>query len=64
VKIDTSLFNNKKTILLDSIYKNVFLDKKKINKNPRFISLRKVHKPIIKEIHNESLLAETISQFI
>lgn len=64
VKIDTSLFNNKKIVLLDSIYKNVFLDKKKVNKNPRFISLRKVHKPKIKEIQDVSLLAETISQFI
>lgn len=64
VKIDTSLFNNKKIVLLDGIYKNVFLDKKKVNKNPRFISLRKVHKPKIKEIQDVSLLAETISQFI
>ena len=63
-EIDQNLFKNKKTILLDSIYKNIFLDKKKINKNPRYISLKKLYKPQIKEIQDTSLLAETINKFI
>jgi len=63
-KINLTSFSNKKTVLLDSIYKNIFLDKKRINKTPRFISLRKIHKPKIKEMENLNLLTETISQFI
>lgn len=42
------------------IFVNVFLDKKKINKNPRFISLKKIYKPSIAEIDDMSILNETI----
>ena len=63
-KISLPSFNIKKTVILDSVYKNIFLDKKRVSKTPRFISLRKMHKPKIREMENLNLLAETISQFI
>ena len=37
-----------------------FLDKKKIRKNPRYISLRKLGKPKVSEIDDYNLLNETI----
>ena len=45
----------------DEIYKGVFLDKKKINKNPRYISLKKFEKPRISEIDDYNLINETIT---
>lgn len=46
------------------IVQNVFLDKKKINMYPRYISLKKFYKPMIKEIDNMNLLNETIYKII
>jgi len=46
--------------LHDEIYKGVFLDKKKIKKNPRYISLKQAGKPRISEIEDYNLLNETI----
>lgn len=48
----------------NEIYKNVFLDKKRLNKNPRYIFLKKIGKPVTKEIDNYNLLNEVIFKFI
>ena len=44
----------------EGIYKGVFLDKKNKNNNPRYISLKKINKPSIKEILDYGLLNDTI----
>lgn len=46
------------------IVQNVFLDKKKISVYPRYISLKQIYKPKIKEIDNMNLLNETIYRII
>lgn len=48
----------------DEIYKFIFVDKKKIGKYPRYISLKKKGKPKIKLIDDFNLLNETISKFL
>jgi 3-dehydroquinate synthase len=50
--------------LIDQIYNSIFLDKKKINKYPRYISLKTMHKPKIKEIQNTGDIIEIIKAFI
>jgi 3-dehydroquinate synthase len=52
--------SNIKQRIHDEIYKGVFLDKKRIKKYPRYISLKKPGKPQIKEIDDYNLLNETI----
>ena len=42
------------------VYKGIFLDKKTKYKNPRYISLKKIHKPQIKEVSDYGLLNDTI----
>ena len=49
-----------KNNLQNSIYKNIFLDKKRANKNPRFISISGLQKSKIKEIIDYDHLNETI----
>ena len=46
--------------VVEGIYKGVFLDKKNKNNNPRYISLKKIYKPQIKEILDYGLLNDTI----
>ena len=48
----------------NEIYKNLFLDKKRINENPRYIFLNKIGKPKIKEIENLNSLNDVIYKFI
>ena len=48
----------------NKIYEGIFLDKKKINKYPRYIFLSKKYKPQIKEIKNFDLLNHTIKYFL
>ena len=48
----------------EGIYKGVFLDKKKKNNNPRYISLKKIYKPKIKDILDYGLLNDTIYKII
>ena len=48
----------------DEIYKYVFVDKKKIGKFPRYISLNKIGNPKIKLLNDFNLLNETISKFL
>ena len=55
-------FTNKQK-LVDEIYRGVFLDKKKISKYPRFISLRKIYNPKIKEIEDTGKILEVIKLF-
>lgn len=49
-----------KNNLQNSIYNNIFLDKKRANKNPRFISISRLQKSKIKEIIDYDHLNETI----
>lgn len=50
--------------LQHSIYKFIFYDKKKINKHPRFISLKKLYRPRIEEMKNLDMIDHAIYQFI
>jgi len=50
--------------LQNYVYKFIFYDKKKINKNPRFISLKNLYKPKIKEMTNQDMIDHTIYKFI
>ncbi len=50
--------------LHNSIFKNIFLDKKRVGKNPRYISIKKLHQPQIKEIKDLNFLNETILETI
>ncbi len=59
-KIDAKKFNLNKINLQNNIYKNIFLDKKKIDKFPRYISLKKVGKPKVKKIEDFDFLNDTI----
>ena len=45
-------------------YKYVFLDKKKINNYPRYVSLKKDYRPKIEEMKNNELIDESIFKFI
>ena len=64
IKIEVGKFKNKKQILLNSIYRNIFLDKKKISNNPRYIFMKKIYHPKIKELENNDLILQTINNFI
>ena len=63
-KLEMKIFNNKKQILLNTIYKNIFLDKKKISRYPRYISLKKIYQPKIKELDNNDLILQTINNLL
>jgi 3-dehydroquinate synthase len=54
----------KKQNLLDSIYKNIYLDKKKINNYPRYVFLKKKFFPKIKNIEDANLLVDTINEIL
>ncbi len=56
--------NISKSKIQNEIYKNIFLDKKRINKNPRYICLKKIGKPQIKEIEDLNSINEIIYKFI
>ena len=42
------------------IYQNIFLDKKRIDKYPRYISVKKIGVSKIKEMKNLDLINDTI----
>ena len=70
-KLPTNLKNiiNKKNIknlknLKEKIFKNIFLDKKKINKYPRYVNLVSVGKSKITEMKDFKRIKETINQII
>ncbi len=64
IKIDNGIFNKKKQILLDKIFKYIFLDKKKISRYPRYISIKSAYHPRIKELQDSNLIIQTINRFI
>tara|TARA_B100000029_G_C17275433_1_gene851451 strand:- start:91 stop:807 length:717 start_codon:yes stop_codon:yes gene_type:complete len=64
IKIDKGEFKNKKQLLLNKIYKYIYLDKKKISRFPRYISVKKIYNPKIKELQDNSLILQTINEFI
>ena len=53
-----------KQIIQSNIYKNIFLDKKKINQFPRYIKLIKIGKARIMEIKDFDRLNETIFRIV
>ena len=64
IKIDKGEFKNKKQLLLNKIYKYIYLDKKKISRFPRYISMKKIYNPKIKELQDNNLILQTINEFI
>jgi 3-dehydroquinate synthase len=60
--LPTKIKSNKKSKLIDEMYKNVFLDKKKVNKLPRYIKIIRLFKPKISEIENTSIIPEAIKE--
>ncbi len=52
--------NLNKIKLLNDIYKNIFLDKKKISNFPRYISLKKLGKPKIEDIKDFDFINDTL----
>ena len=64
--VSLTYYNQKynKQKLVDEIYKGVFLDKKKINKYPRYINLKKIYKPKISEIEDTGKILEVLKLFI
>lgn len=67
-KLPTKLLSSKFSFniinIQNKVYEGIFLDKKKINKYPRYIFLSKKYKPQIKEIKNFDLLNHTIKYFL
>ena len=61
-KIDTNRFNKK--ILHSNIYKFLFFDKKRIDKFPRYISLKSLGNPKIDKLENDTLINETILKIL
>ncbi len=55
-------FNQAK--LINDIYKNIFLDKKKISYYPRYISLKKLGKPKVDEIKDFDFINDTLLQVL
>ena len=64
IKIIRKNLKINKQQLNNSIYKNLFLDKKKISRHPRYIFMKKIYKPSIKELSDENLILQTIDRFI
>tara|TARA_A100000164_G_C21903757_1_gene771901 strand:+ start:334 stop:1440 length:1107 start_codon:yes stop_codon:yes gene_type:complete len=63
-----NLLSFKKTkntrMLKKEIFQNIFLDKKRINKYPRCINVKKIKKPTIIEMKNNSKIKETIKKVL
>jgi len=53
-----------KTILRKKILENIYLDKKRINKYPRIISIKKIGKPEVIEMREENKIIKTIEKII
>ena len=53
-----------KVKLQNDIYKNLFLDKKRIDKHPRYISLKTIGKPFIQEMVDYDFINDTILEVI
>jgi len=55
---------NSKSNLMDLTYKNIFLDKKKISKFPRYIKLKKIGEPKISEMKNMNLINDVLFEML
>lgn len=53
-----------KTLLKKEIFKNVFLDKKRISSYPRYIKLQKIGHTIISEMKNYNRIKKTINEVL
>ena len=51
-------------LIFNKIYKNIFLDKKKLKKFPRYICLNKIGDSKVIEMRNFSLIRETLSKVL
>ena len=64
IKLNGHIKNIDKKKLEKNIYKYIFLDKKKIGKNPRFIKLKKIGSSTISEMKDYNRINETIRKVI
>ena len=64
ISLDDSKIPINKIKMHNQIYHNLFLDKKKIDKHPRYISLRKKGNPSIKEMKDYDFINDTIIKVI
>ena len=64
ININKFINLKKKQIIKKKIFKNIFLDKKRINKYPRCIKLEKIGKTKIIELRNNDKIFETINNVI
>ena len=62
--LNTNEIKKNKQLIQSNIYKNIFLDKKKISQFPRYIKLSKLGKAKVMEIKNFDHLNETIYKII
>tara|TARA_B100000745_G_scaffold188991_1_gene124104 strand:+ start:559 stop:1671 length:1113 start_codon:yes stop_codon:yes gene_type:complete len=62
--LNTNEIKKNKQLIQSNIYKNIFLDKKKISQFPRYIKLIKLGKAKVMEIKNFDHLNETIYKII
>ncbi len=62
--INSFVKTKSKKMVLKKIYNNIFLDKKRINKFPRIIELKKIGKSKIFEMKNNKKIMETIKNVI
>ncbi len=62
--IDYSKIPVNKVKLQNEIYKNLFLDKKRIDKHPRYISLKAIGKPSIQDIMDYDFINDTVLEVI
>ena len=60
--LPTAIKTNKTQKLIDEMYQNVFLDKKKINKLPRYIKIINLYKPKVSEIENTAKIPVAIGE--
>ena len=64
ISLDLKNIPIESTKLQNHIYRNIFLDKKKIDKYPRYISIKKQGKTSIKEIKDFDFLNDTIIELM
>ena len=53
-----------KKYLINQIYNNIFLDKKKINNFPRYIKVNNIGKSKIEEMRDNSKIKKTIAEVL
>ena len=64
ISIDFTNIPINKVKLQNEIYKNLFLDKKRIDKHPRYISLKTIGKPSIQDIDDYDFINDTVIEVI